>query len=64
MSKFVYVFSDEAKEKLLELGYTMLAQDEHAGFCVFANNADVDGDLSGFRYTKSNTMAFDARRLI
>lgn len=55
---FIYVFSDEGRDKLLSLQYEMLKCDEEKHISVFLNKEQqyfADGD---FPYTLSDTLTF------
>lgn len=53
---FVYVFSKEAKEKLLDMGYTLFQSDDLYDRYVFLNNDDLHIDQSGVSYILSDSL--------
>ncbi len=58
MEKFVYVFSREARDKLLSKGYKLLKSDESNDTFVFENDASMVFSLSDISMIKSNTLTF------
>lgn len=55
---FVYVFSKEARDKLLSKGYRLLKADEDNDTFVFENDASMRFSLDGISVIKSNTLTF------
>ena len=59
MGKFVYVFSEDAKDRMLKLGHTLLQYDEKSGRYVFALEDVAEcfslDDVNG---VSSNTLTF------
>ena len=56
MNKFIYVFTEEDKEKLLKQGFSILKND--AKPYVFANNEKVKIDFEDVKATYGNAMYF------
>lgn len=58
MSTFIYVFSDEGRDKLLALQYELLKYDKEKHISIFLNKEQqyfADGE---FPYALSNTLTF------
>lgn len=58
MEKFVYVFSKEARDKLLSKGYRLLKSDENNDTYVFENDASMVFSLGDISVIRSNTLTF------
>lgn len=58
MEKFVYVFSEEARDKLLARGYKLVYSDEPNDTYAFENETDLSFSLSGISAIKTNTLLF------
>lgn len=58
MEKFLYVFSKEARDRLLSANYTLLKSDEKNEVYVFANQMDMTFDLADISFIRSNTLTF------
>lgn len=58
MEKFVYVFSIEARDKLIKDGFHLLKSDERKNVFVFANSQDKKFSLDGASCFLSNTLTF------
>lgn len=56
--KFIYVFSENDCEKLLELGYKLLKLDDKNSIYVFANDADLHFALGEDDYILSDVLTF------
>ena len=62
--KFVYVMSEEDKEKMLALGYKFIKGDERNGVYVFSNKdtatfSDSDElEEAGIRHVDTNVIVF------
>lgn len=54
---FVYVFSDEDKDKLLSRGYQLLKSDEKEHVYIFENSGEKF-DEDGIEFAFSNTLTF------
>jgi hypothetical protein len=57
MEKFLYVFSEEDKDALLSMGYTLLKSDGK-GIYVFANQANQTFALTNVQFVRSDTLTF------
>lgn len=55
---FIYVFCDEAKERLLGLGYKLLKSDAITGTHIFVNNGRKDFENADISYILSDTLTF------
>lgn len=58
MENFIYVFTNDAKEALLERGYTLLKEDPARGVYVFANEMAQTFTSNEFLFVLSNSMTF------
>lgn len=59
MKKFIYVFSDDDKTKLLSLGYVLMKKDERQNVYVFENRpTDMNFSDNGIKCVFSNMLTF------
>lgn len=58
MSKFIYVFSVDDRDKLLSMGYTLIKSDERNSYYVFENRESLQFDVKDLRYIASSTLTF------
>ena len=58
MANFIYVFSTDARDALLNMGYTMLKEDGERGVFVFANEMVQTFSRDEFQFALSNTLTF------
>ena len=58
MSKFIYVFNEQAKDYLLASGYELLKSDEFGSSFVFVNNNRATFALEDVSYIMSDTLTF------
>lgn len=58
MDAFIYVFSQEDKDKLINLGYQLLKSDESNNMFVFANENRAVFSLDNIEYVESNILTF------
>ena len=58
MKKFIYVFTENSRDRLLEKGYRMLQSDETNNIFIFANTEKLSFDLAGIIYLASDTLLF------
>ncbi len=56
--KFIYVFSDEARDALLMRDFQMLSGDEKRHIYVFLNDGNMSFSYEQIPYTLSNTLTF------
>lgn len=56
--KFIYVFDEEAKKKLLEAGYKLVASYEKKHVYVFANNNSMSFSFDNISCCYSNKLTF------
>lgn len=56
--KFIYVFGAEARDALLNAGYTIAKVDKQNNVFVFFNKSDVNFSLIEGDYVLSNTLTF------
>ena len=54
---FIYVFSDEDRDILLQNGYTLLKADENNNLYIF-ENSDTKYEELGVAFVLSNTLTF------
>lgn len=58
MDKFIYVFSDKDRDRLLENGYVLVSCNKSTGMYVFVNRCDVNFSLSDVNAVTSNVLSF------
>lgn len=58
MKKFIYVFSNEDKEKLSNYGYLLLKEDKENGIFVFVNEKNLEFALCNDAFVLSDTLTF------
>ncbi len=58
MEKFLYVFSKEARDRLLAANYSLLKSDEKNEVYVFVNQMDETFALADISCIRSNTLTF------
>lgn len=56
--KFIYVFSEDSKDKLVAEKYHLLKADEHRKIYVFENKESLVFSRSDFLYILSDTLTF------
>lgn len=56
--KFVYVFSKEAKQKMIAAGYNLIKSDDDNGRYIFENNPKLAFSKVDVSMIKSNTLTF------
>lgn len=57
MDKFIYVFNENAKNKLIDNGYFLLISDEHNSTYIFENKAEFCFALEDISYITSDTLS-------
>lgn len=55
---FIYVFDKDSKEKMIELGYTLLKESEDGQQCVFNIDENFTYSLSDVKYVMSDILTF------
>ena len=58
MSKFIYLFNRDARDKLLSLGFTILKNNEKDNIFVFENSQTMNFSLSNEEFVFSDTISF------
>lgn len=58
MEAFIYVFTAEARDRLLRLGYSLLRSDDKAHTYVFANRKEQLFSAGDFGFVLSSTMTY------
>lgn len=58
MNKFIYVFDEDAKEKLLAKKYTLLKSDTRNNIYVFENKSEQHFDFKDMVYTLSDVLTY------
>lgn len=58
MPKFIYVFSEQEKDKLLAMKYEMIKRDKEKHIYVFLNKERLDFALGDIKYALSDTLTF------
>ncbi len=56
--KFIYVFGDEAKEKMCAMGYKLLKSNPSCGVHIFANRSELEFSSLGIPCVMSDTLTF------
>lgn len=56
--KFIYVFSDEDRDKLIAAGFRMMRHDDKQHIYTFENREDLHFALKNMAYMPSNTLTF------
>lgn len=56
--KFIYVFDESSRDKLLSLNYNLLKSDEREGFYVFYNKQTQNFSKNDFYFVLSDTITF------
>jgi len=55
---FIYVFSEDARERLLQMQYQLLKRDERNHVYVFVNKTNQNFECDGVDFILSNTLTF------
>ena len=58
MEKFIYVFSEDARDKLIKLGYKLIKSDERNRAYIFENSDILKFEQLDISAIKSNTLTF------
>ena len=58
MSRFIYVFADSDRDKLISLGYTLIKADCRQNLYVFENKQTMQFDLHNISFVYSDTITF------
>lgn len=59
MKEFIYVFSKENRDKMLDLGFVLLKNDEKNSVFVFKSNEKLAFELFTIKdFVESNTLTF------
>lgn len=58
MEKFIYVFSKEARDRLLSANYALIKSDEKNEIYVFANQTEMTFALADISFIRSDTLTF------
>lgn len=58
MKRFIYVFSEDARDVLLAKGYGLLKSDAKNGMFVFENRNDLCFALDSVEHLLSDTLTF------
>lgn len=58
MEKFIYVFTENSRDRLLSKGYRLLKEDEANNIFIFANTDSMSFDLNGIIHLASDTLLF------
>ena len=58
MNKFIYVFAEEDRDKLMSLGYILIKADCRQDIYVFENKQTMTFDLNEMKFVYSNTITF------
>ena len=57
--RFIYVFSPEDRDKLLELGYILLADSHDNKVFIFANKENMAFSDASIKHVVSDVVSFD-----
>lgn len=55
---FIYVFDNEAKEKMISLGYKLLKESEDGSEFIFCADDNFNYNLHDIEYTVSDILTF------
>lgn len=59
MKKFIYVFSKDAKDSLLKLGFKLMKSDEERGLFIFMNKDDASFySIADYSFVESDILTF------
>lgn len=58
MTKFVYVFAEDARDKLISLGYNLVKADCRQNIYVFENKQTFTFSLNEMEFVLSDTLTF------
>lgn len=58
MNKFLYVFSEKERDKLLELGYNLIKSDTECDIFVFENQDKLSFSQKTIKAAPSDTLTF------
>jgi len=58
MGRFIYVFSSEARDKLIQLGYALLKHDKRNNIFIFENNPELKFTSKNIEFALSDTLTF------
>lgn len=58
MSQFICVFCEEAKQKLLDMQYTLLKQDDYNSVYVFVYDGRMNFEQANISYILTDTLTF------
>lgn len=56
--RFIYVFSQEEKDRLLQYGFQLIKSDDEQNIFIFANNKHLDFSAEHIDVFYSNTLTF------
>ena len=58
MEQFLYVFEEEARDKLLAEGFVLLKSDNKNDVYIFANKTDMNFELVDITFVRSDVLTF------
>lgn len=58
MTNFIYVFDENAKNKLLDMQFKMLKADDKNNIYIFVNEGRKNFAIDDISYVMSNTLTF------
>lgn len=58
MGRFLYVFSEDARDKLLSRKFEMIKEDNQNNIFIFLNQSDLVFSVNDISYIESNTLTF------
>lgn len=58
MANFIYVFNEEARDKLLDMQFKMLKSDKNNHIYIFVNDGKGNFSIDDISYVLSNTLTF------
>lgn len=58
MEQFLYVFEEEARDKLLAEGFVLLKSDNKSDVYIFANKTDMNFELVDITFVRSDVLTF------
>ena len=59
--RFLYVFSSEDRDRLIDLGYNLLADSHDGRVFIFANRADQNFSADDFDFVVTDVISYDIK---
>lgn len=58
MDKFIYVFTEDARDRLLADGHEMIKKDDQNNIFIFINDGKMDFSLNEVSFISSDSLSF------